>query len=167
MNDKTDLLRHVLATLAYRTQKALRGAPAGFGDYRAAPDIRNPRELVRHMTSVLGYARTFFIGGEYRAEPLTSLDDEVTRFHDILLSLGNHFETGEFADVSPERVLQGPLSDAMSHVGQLSLLRRLAGDPVAPENFIMADIRADNVSQSQPAPVAPDEEWHSPAGPQR
>jgi hypothetical protein len=65
MNDKSNLLRHFLAALAYRTQKALRDAPAEFDNFRAGNEVRTPAKLVRHMTSVLGYARTFFIGGQY------------------------------------------------------------------------------------------------------
>src|SRR5438132_6096358 len=70
------LLRHFLAALAYRTQKALRGAPPQFADYDPGARVRRPRELLRHMTSVLGYARTFFLGGTYRAEPLDTLAAE-------------------------------------------------------------------------------------------
>lgn len=161
-----ELLRHFLAALAYRTQKALRGAPSGFGEFRVSPDVRNPRELVKHMTSVLGYARTFFIGGEYRPASLATLDDEAERFHVMLESLSGHFSTGDFARMTPERFLQGPLSDAMSHAGQLAMLRRLFDAPVPPENFIMADIQADNVSAHQPDTLAPDRDWHTPAGPQ-
>ena len=166
MNGKRDMLRHFLASLAYRTQKALRGAPAGFGEFRVAPDARNPRELVKHMTSVLGYARTFFIGGEFRPESLPTLEEEVERFHSILESLSEHFALGEFSRMSPERFLQGPLSDAMSHAGQLAMLRRLADSPVPPEDFILADIRSENVTADQPPPEAPDDEWHTPAGSQ-
>ena len=73
MNDTQALLRHFLAALAYRTQKALRGAPASFATFQAGAEARTPIELVRHMTSVMGYARTFFIGGSYRPEPLPDL----------------------------------------------------------------------------------------------
>ena len=163
MNEKRALLRHFLASLAYRIQKALRQAPEGFGEFRVAPDVRNPRELVKHMSNVLGYAQTFFIGGEYRPEPLSTLDEEVARFHAVLESLSEFFRTGDFARMPPERFLQGPLSDAMTHAGQLAMLRRLFDAPVPPENFIMADIQANNVSASQPDPVSPDEEWHTPA----
>ena len=68
---------HFLAALAYRTQKALRGAPPAFAGFAAGNRARTPQELVRHMTSVLGYARTFFLGGTYRPDPLATLDDEV------------------------------------------------------------------------------------------
>jgi len=65
MNDKRALLNHFLAALAYRTQKALRYAPPEFGTFTPPADVRSPKELVRHMASVLGYARTYFIGGRY------------------------------------------------------------------------------------------------------
>ena len=92
MDDKRSLLRHFLAALAYRTQKALRDAPAEFGNFRAADGVRTPAELVRHMTSVLGYARTYFIGGQYRPEPLPSLHEEIIRFHHMLEELARHLE---------------------------------------------------------------------------
>jgi hypothetical protein len=163
LKGKRELLQHFLASLAYRLQKALRDAPRDFSEFRVSPDVRNPHELVRHMTSVLGYARTFFIGGEYRATELPTLEQEVARFHEVLGSLSEHFATGDFSRMSPKRYLQGPLSDAMTHAGQLAMLRRLSDAPVPPENFIMADIQADNVSEHQPDPAAPDDKWHTPA----
>jgi hypothetical protein len=166
VDSKREMLRHFLASLAYRTQKALQDAPQGFSEFRISPDVRTPREIVRHMTNVLGYARTFFIGGEFRPPSLPTLDQEVARFHDVLESLSGYFGTGDFSRISPKRFLQGPLSDAMSHAGQIAMLRRLFHAPVPPENFIMADIQTDNVSVEQSAPTAPDADWHTPAGPQ-
>lgn len=159
------LLRHFLAALAYRTQKALRGAPAEFGSFDAGAQVRRPVELVRHMTSVLGYARTCFEGGTYRPDPLETLDEEVTRFHAMLTDLEAHVRKGTpLIDTTPERLLQGPLADAMTHVGQLAMLRRLAGSPVAPENFIVADISVENLGPEQALPTSPDEVW--PEGPE-
>lgn len=161
MNDKRILLRHFLAALAYRTQKALRDAPAEFGNFRAADGVRTPKELVRHMTSVLGYARTFFIGGQYKPEPLPSLNDEIVRFHDMLQELARHLaaSTPMLQGMSAEHLLQGPFSDAMTHAGQLAMLRRLAGVPVPPENFIVADIDPERLGIEQAEPVSPDEQW--------
>jgi hypothetical protein len=161
VDDKRALLRHFLAALAYRTQKALRDAPAGFGDFRAAAGIRTPAELVRHMTSVLGYAETFFIGGQYRPEPLPSLNDEIVRFHKTVEQLARHLDAGTplREGLTEERLLQGMFSDAMTHAGQLAMLRRLAGDPVAPENFIFADITPERLGVDQAEPAQPDEEW--------
>jgi hypothetical protein len=126
-----ELLRHFLAALAYRTQKALRDAPEAFGEFRAAPGVRTPRELVRHMSSVLGYARTFFVAGTYEAEPLPDLTSEVLRFHEMLESLGVLLTTTD-ATVTPEQLLQGPLADAMTHAGQLAMLRRLSVHQLLP-----------------------------------
>jgi hypothetical protein len=113
------------------------------------------------MTSVLGYARTFFIGGQYRATPLESLDAEVARFHAMIADLGHHLESGtDLRDnMSAERLLQGPFSDAMTHAGQLALLRRLAGSPIRPENFIFADIEPGRLGPDQATPVSSEEVW--------
>ena len=161
MDDKQSLLRHFLAALAYRTQKALREAPPEFENFQAGNGVRTPKELVRHMTSVLGYARTFFIGGTYRPEPLQSLNEEIVRFHEMLESLAMHLESGEplLQETTTEQLLQGPLSDAMTHAGQLAMLRRLAGAPVPPENFIVASINPDRLGIDQPKPVRPDRDW--------
>jgi hypothetical protein len=153
MTETHALLRHFLAALAYRTQKALRGAPESFPDFRAAEGVRTPRELLRHMTSVLGYARTFLIGGEYTAEPLPDMPAEVDRFHAMLEDLGGRLARGEEFP-SAEAMLQGPFSDAMTHAGQLAMLRRLHGSPVPAENFIKAQITPENLTPAQPEPVA-------------
>jgi hypothetical protein len=155
------LLRHFLAALAYRTQKALRGAPADFGSFRVEAYVRTPKELVQHMTSVLGFARTFFVGGSYRPEPLPTLDVEVARFHEMLEDLGTHLEQGSplLNGMTAERLLQGPFADAMTHAGQLAMLRRLAGSPVAPEDFTLADVTAERLGPDQATPVSPDAVW--------
>ena len=160
-DDRRELLKHFLAALAYRTQKALRDAPAGFGDFRPQEGVRSPGELVRHMTSVLGYACTFFTGGRYRPDPLPSLDAEIARFHTMIETLAGHIEHGTpvVRDLTIERLLQGPLADTMTHVGQLALLRRLAGAPVAPENFIFAEIDPARLGTDQAAPARPDTVW--------
>src|ERR1041384_1133676 len=139
-DDERRLLRHFLAALAYRTQKALRNAPPEFAEFSAGNDVRAPKELIRHMTSVLGYARTRFVGGQYRPAPLPSMNDEVLRFHEMVESLAAHIASSDplFDQTTAEQLLQGPLADAMTHAGQLAMLRRLAGVPVPPENFIVA-----------------------------
>jgi len=156
MDEKRALLCHFLAALAYRTQKALRGAPESFQSFRAAPTVRTPLELIRHMESVLGYARTFCIGGAYNQVPLSDFESEIVRFHKTIEDLAQHLETGTpLNGISLEQLLQGPFSDAMTHAGQLAMLRRLAGSPVPSENFVYADVRSSNLGPSQPAPVMP------------
>lgn len=160
MDDQRSMLRHFLAAIAYRTQKALRDAPSTFPDFESGNQVRTPRQLLAHMDSVLGYALTFFEGGSYRNAPLPSFADEMLRFHSKLEALAAHLESGSaMIDTTPQQMLQGPFSDVMSHAGQLAMLRRLAGAPVAPENFIVAAIDPDNLGPEQPAPVSPDAEW--------
>lgn len=120
-DEKRNMLRHFLASLAYRTQKAVRDAPDDFGSSTIGKGTRSPAEMVRHMTSVLGYSRTFFIGGEYRPEALPTLHDEVIRFHEMIEDIARLIESGEpiREGVTPERLLQGPFSDAMTHAGSL------------------------------------------------
>lgn len=161
MEDNRKLLNHFLAALAYRTQKALRDAPDDFGSFCAKEGVRTPAELLRHMTSVLGYARTYFIGGHYRPEPLDSLDEEIERFHEMIGLLAQHLRDGDplLQGLTEERLLQGPFSDAMTHAGQLALLRRLAGVPIPPENFIVAEIKPDRLGRNQAKPASPDKDW--------
>jgi hypothetical protein len=110
---------------------------------------------------VLGYARTFFVGGQYWPDPLNSLNEEVKRFHEMLEDLSSLLanKTALREGMTEEALLQGPFSDAMTHAGQLAMLRRFAGSPVAPENFIVADIQANKLGMDQPEPASPDEVW--------
>ncbi len=160
MGDKQQMARHFLAALAYRTQKALRGAPEDFAGFEAGMQVRTPKAIVHHMTGVLGYARTHFRGGRYRPEPLETFADEISRFHGLLADLSEHLEAGDpLSSVTVEQLLQGPLSDAMTHAGQLAMLRRLHGSPVPPENFVFADVDPSNLGEDQAQPRNPDAEW--------
>ena len=112
------------------------------------------------MDSVLGYSRTFFIAGHYRAPILPDFHAAVAHFPEALADVARDLESGgELRAISAERLLQGPFSDAMTHAGQLAMLRRLAGYPIPPENFVFADIRPDNLGPHQPFPAMPDKEW--------
>lgn len=161
MNDKRAMLVHFLAVLAYRTQKAVRDAPVDFSDFTVGNLVRSPKELVCHMTSVTGYAATFFTGGTYWPEPLPTLDDELERFHSTLDRLSKNISDGDaMLDImTEEKMLQGPLADAMTHAGQLAMLRRIHGAPIPPENFIYANIDSANLTSDQPEPVRPDADW--------
>ena len=157
MDGKRRIIRHFLATLAYRTQKALRDAPDGFADFRVESFARTPHDLILHMTGVVGFARSLFDDGDAWPDKMPTFKDEVERFHRTLEALAEHLDSErEPHDTTLERILQGPLSDAMTHVGQIALLRRLYGSPVPGEGFMLADIRSDNLTANQPPPVKPD-----------
>ena len=157
------LLRHFLAAIAYRAQKALRDAPPHYARFSAGNRVRTPTELVRHMASLMGYVRTLFVGvgGSYpvHPDPLPTFDAEVARFHEHLEQVGALLAAGTPLSITTEQLLQGPFADTMTHVGQLAMLRRLADAPVPPENFIYADIRATRLGTEQAPPARPDAQW--------
>jgi hypothetical protein len=157
-----ELLRHFLAAIAYRTQKALRDAPERFPEFAAGHQVRTPVEILRHMTSLMGYVRALFVGGFYpvKPDPLPTFQEEMGRFHEMIQAVGELLDAGPpLRDISSEQLLQGPFADVMTHVGQLALLRRLADAPVAPENFMYADIQGDRLGPEQPSPARPDAHW--------
>lgn len=157
MSDGKETLRHFLASIAYRATKATKNAPETYPDLYIGKGVRTPLRILHHITGVLTYAHSFF---EYyettRSEP-KSWNHEVGKFYDILSKLDKSFREKNPSGVTEEQLLQGPLSDAMTHIGQLLMLRRMADSPVPSENFIYADIRKGEVGPNQPDPVAPDE----------
>jgi hypothetical protein len=160
MNRNQALLRHLLATIAYRTAKSLRGAPPTFEAFSAGQRTRTPRALIRHMSGVINYA--IGITGKPRAvlEDGPTYAAEVERFFDLLRELAEGIGgQTSLADAEAERLLQGPLADAMAHAGQLALLRRLSGSPIAPENFFAAEIDPSRLGMDQAAPRSPDSDW--------
>jgi len=167
MTESRQLLQHFLAALAYRTQKAVRGAPAGYAEFGAFTHSRTPHELVWHMTGVIGYARTFLHGGEWAPPRLDTFDQELVRFHETLEALRADFADATLAaTITDEQFLHGPLADTMTHVGQLAMLRRMVGSPVPSENYIAADVSAQNLTPAQPEPRSPDKWWRPDQPPQ-
>ena len=152
MDDTRAVLLHLLATIAYRARYALRGAPESFGSFQAGNEVWTPGELVRHMTSVFGYARSCFEGTERpRIDPLPDLAAETTRFHAMVEDVARHVGAGaELRGMTEEQLLQGPMADALTHVGQLAVLRRLSGAPVQAESFIRARVDSAGLGLEQP-----------------
>lgn len=152
MSDKQEILRHLLATLAYRTRKALRDAPERFGSFQAGADVRTPKELLHHMSSLVSYTLDALQGVSPRALARTpDFQGEIDQFHTLLEQLSAALGSAALQEAQlAERLLQGPLADAMTHVGQLALLRRLAGAPVLPEDFFRAAIGPESFRSNQP-----------------
>jgi hypothetical protein len=150
-----DLLRHTVATLAYRGGKAVRGAPAHFADFRVRESSRTPVEILAHVGDLLDWA-LWLARGEHRWRDSTPLEweHEVERFHAALARLDARLADDAPLGTSAERIFQGPIADALTHVGQLTMLRRLAGSPVRGENYATADIVAGRVGADQSVPRA-------------
>ena len=143
---KRDLLRHFLATLAYRCKKVVLGAPKDFGNFDAGFGVRKPSEILSHMSGVLLHAHSFLASRKVTRISLGTWEEEVGRFFRILSELDKSLESGmPWNGRTEEQILQGPLADAMTHIGQLAMLRRLASSPIPKESFDEAVIRPGDV----------------------
>lgn len=150
MDDKREFLRHTLATIAYRGGKALRDAPDSFAGFRAAPTSRTPAQIVAHLGDLFDWALSIARGTERwnNSEPLV-WDREVARFFDTLQRLDAYLASDAPVAAPPEKIFQGAIADALTHIGQLTLLRRVAGTPIRGENYARADIVAGRVGPAQ------------------
>jgi hypothetical protein len=146
------VLRHLVATLAYRAAKVLRDAPAGFAQASFGDATRKPALIVAHLADLMAWAITLTRGAYvWKAEGSDDWNTEVARFFENLTTLDRELASNA-ADVSIEKMIQGPLADALTHVGQLAMLRGMAGAPVRPESFARAEIVAGRVSLEQAPP---------------
>jgi hypothetical protein len=148
------LLRHTVATLAYRGGKALRGAPAGFRDFRVADGTRTPGQILAHVGDLLDWALSIAQGKQawHDSEP-RAWDKEAERFFAGLAAFDAYLASAEHLGGTVEGLFQGPVADALTHIGQISLLRRLAGSPVKGENYYRAAIVVGRVGVEQAAPL--------------
>jgi hypothetical protein len=147
---KKDFLRHFLATIAYRARKVIIDSPADFGTFDAGHGVRKPVEILSHMSKVLQHARSFFITTETTRISVGTWEQEVERFFRVLSELDKLLEAGiEPRGRTVEQLLQGPLADAMTHIGQLAMLRRMASSPIPKEDFDEATIRLGDVGSTQ------------------
>jgi hypothetical protein len=147
------VLRHLTATLAYRAAKVLRDAPPPFAAAPAEGRGRAPVQIVAHLGDLIDWAITLARGDYvWQAGGGADWDREVARFFDRLQVLDEELVRNELAPDSIRKLIQGPLADALTHVGQLSLLRGRAGAPVRPESYARADIVAGRVGLDQAPP---------------
>ena len=144
--------RHVAATLAYRAAKVLRDAPPGFGQASFGTSTRKPVSIVAHLADLMAWAITLTRGDfVWKAEGSDDWQREVARFFDNLTALDRELASNA-ADCSIEKLIQGPLADALTHVGQLAMLRGMAGAPLRPESYARAEIVAGRVGLEQSPP---------------
>ena len=152
MTDR-ELLRHTLAALAYRGAKPLRDAPASFPDFSSGPGGNTPLTILAHIGDLLDWALSHAKGeGRWTSAAPGSWDDEAARFHRSLLALDEYLASDAPLGAEITRLFQGPIADALTHVGQLAMMRRMAGAPVRGENYFVADIAVGRVGPEQAAP---------------
>lgn len=149
-----DLLRHALATLAYRASKALRDPPEDFGSFRAGPTTRTPVEIVGHLGDLMQWGLSIAEGEQRWTETRSDdWDDQVARFFESLGAFDAFLGSDHDLELPAPKLLQGPVADALTHVGQVAMLRRLAGGAVKGENYYKAEVQTGRVGRDQAPPV--------------
>jgi hypothetical protein len=146
-------LRHTVATVAYRGAKALRGAPESFANFKSGDSSRTPAKILAHLGDLFDWALSMAQGEmTWRdSEPLT-WNAESDRFFAALKKFDDFLASTESLKAPIEKLFQGPVADALTHIGQIAMLRRLAGCPIKGENYFKAEIAAGRVGAEQSAP---------------
>ncbi len=154
MDSNRALLRHTVASLAYRATRALEDAPPHFGEFNGAG--RQPVHILAHMSDLFDWALSAVQGNErWHTSKPHSWVTEKQRFFGSLHAFDAYLASDEPLYASAEALFQGPIADALTHVGQLAMMRRLAGSPICGENYYVSEIKAGQVGSEQPAPVQP------------
>lgn len=150
---KRELLRHSLATLAYRGGKAVRDASASFDAFHANESVRTPGQILAHVGDLMDWGLSMANGKRewHDSKPLPWAE-EVERFFVALKKFDDFLASSEPMQAPPEKLFQGPIADALTHVGQIAILRRLAGGPVKGENYYKAEIVIGRVGANQSKP---------------
>lgn len=153
--DGREMLRHTLATLAYRASKALRGAPPGFSGFSPAPGSRTAGQILAHLGDLMDWGLSQARGAQkWTDTPPGDWNADVARFFRALAAFDAYLASDADLHFGAKRIFQGGIADSLTHVGQINYLRRLAGAPVRGENYARADIAAGHVTLEQPAPRA-------------
>jgi hypothetical protein len=146
------MLRHTLATVAYRGGKALRGASESFPAFHGGDTTRTPANILAHIGDLYDWALSIASGKQewHNSEPLP-WNAEVERFFSALTKFDDYLASDQPLHASPEQLFQGPIADSLTHIGQIAMLRRLAGAPIRGENYYAADIAAGRCGAEQAA----------------
>lgn len=152
IDPKRELLRHTLATVAYRGGKAVRNAPQEFAAFRAGETSRTSEKILAHLGDLFDWALTLAQGAPaWNDSTPLPWEREVARFFNALKKFDEHLASNAALACSEEKLFQGPIADALTHVGQLALLRRVFGAPIRGENYFKAEIVAGRVGAEQAA----------------
>jgi len=152
MPDGRQLLRHTLATLAYRASKAVRGAPDSFSGFSVADGSRTPGQILAHLGDLMDWALTQARGQQkWTDTPPGPWHEDVDRFFRSLSALDAYLASDADLHFGAQKIFQGAIADSLTHVGQINMLRRIAASPVRGENYSRADIAVGRVTLEQPA----------------
>jgi hypothetical protein len=147
------MLRHAVATMIYRGAKTVRDAPLEFREFRIQPTSRTPMEILAHLGDLFAWSLSMAEGQEaWHSSPAEGWERELARFYDSVEKFDAYLAGASPVACPMDRLFQGPIADALTHVGQLAMLRSLFGVPIQGENYFRADIRIGQVGPDQPPP---------------
>lgn len=150
---RTALLRHTIATVAYRGAKVLRGAPAEFADFKLNPTTRTPAEILAHVGDLYDWALAMAQGrNDWNDSAPLAWPQETERFFRSLAALDGYLASNLPLGTPAENLFQGPIADSLTHVGQLAMLRRISGSGIRGENYAKAQIVVGQVGPNQTTP---------------
>jgi hypothetical protein len=151
---KRELLRHAVATVAYRGGKVLRNAPASFAEFRCSETSRTAAQILAHIGDLFDWALTIAEGRRqwHDSVPL-AWDKEVERFFAALKRFDDYLASPEPLHAAAEKLFQGPIADALTHVGQIAMLRRMAGASIKGESYFLAEMAVGRVGPEQATPM--------------
>jgi hypothetical protein len=153
MDPKRELLRHMVATVAYRGGKAIRDTTDTFAAFKAADDARTPAQILAHVGDLYDWALSLAKGAQaWKDSPPLPWAEESARFFETLARFDVFLASDAPLACGPEQLFQGPIADSLTHVGQLTMLRRLAGVRMRSENYFKADVVAGRVGADQTTP---------------
>jgi hypothetical protein len=145
-----ELLRHIVATLAYRGGKSIRDAPADFASFLGGETAQTPLKILSHMADLLEWACSIAEGQQrWPKSAARTWEQEADRFFAGLTRFDAHLASAKPLAAPAEKLFQGPVADALTHVGQMAMLRRMAGSPIRGENYYLADMTVGRVGPDQ------------------
>lgn len=153
MSDSRELLRHTLATIAYRGGKVVRDAGPDFANYGSPETTRTPARILAHIGDLMDWGLSMADGShKWNDSAPLGWEKECERFHASLQKFDDYLVLDKPLQAPAEKLFQGPIADALTHIGQLAMLRRMAGVPIKGENYFVAEITAGCVGADQAAP---------------
>ena len=153
MTDSRMLLRHTLATVAYRGAKAIRNAGPAFAEHGAPETTRTPGKILAHVGDLMDWGLAMSEGRrEWHDSAPLAWDKECERFFAAVKKFDDYLSSDKPLQASAEKLFQGPIADALTHIGQIAMLRRMAGVPMKGENYFAAEITVGRVGADQTPP---------------
>lgn len=150
--DKCEFLRHTLATVAYRGEKAIRSAPDGFADFKASETTRTPLQILEHIGDLYDWALSIAKGKTVWNDAVPqNWEQECERFFAALKTFDDYLASGEELAKPAEKIFQSAVADSLTHIGQINLLRRMFDSPVKGESYYRAEIEIGRTGAQQSA----------------